>query len=351
MTDLGSHHGTHLRKPSEVTNKSILPGVPQNLTAGDVITFGKSVVREETQVQPIVVRIDFEYNTPAAAPAAPTSQAAAPSERRSSTKPSSGRYGIYVSSSASESSSDESDSDSVVFLHTSSANAPLPANVPLPPPNRDINCLPSFQSLRSSNFSLPSSNSIFRHTLPPIHTLPSAPSSPSSSVMEISPIDEVAPAIEFNPVSQFLSDIIGSVRSGVPLEPQVIGAWPNTPIDLRSVSPPPFPRGTVDNSLASSEDGAASHVSSDVDVDEDVAQEQASAEDNKSAETSVTGETLPPAPEPIEIEASKDSTEDSAEKVAENDIDVPMSDVNDPPTEDAPTVEAAAVRFPFVSIL
>lgn len=309
--------------------------VPQVLTEGDTITFGKRVTREDSDVQPIIAHLQLEY----AIPSAPLSQTIESPEERSSSRPTSGRYGVYVTSDAS-SSSDESDNDSVVFLHSS-------------PPTRDSNCLPSFQSLRSANFSLDSirsnPNNPFRGALPRIHTLSSAPSSRSSSVMEISPTDEAPPSEPPLPATRLLEGLLEAIRneSAAQSEPQVIGAWPKSPIDLRSVSPPPFPRGSVGDSSASSEDGAASHASSDDDVDEeqrenntheDDTPEEAVVPEDKPAETTGSDENPPSLPDAKEVEVVKDNTEESVQNEPESN-DVQMSDTSDAAIEELPAVQ------------
>lgn len=320
----------------ETTSKSLPAETPHIITEGDTITFGKGVAREDSQVQPIVAHVQLEYATPPA-PLTPLSQTADSTEQPSSSKPNSGRYGVYVSSSAS-SSSDDSDNESVVFLHSS-------------PATRDFNCLPSFQSLRSANFSLesirPSTN--LRGALPPIHTLSSAPSSRSSSVMEISPTDEHFPELPLP--NHIVGAILDATRpgSGSHSDPPVIGAWPKSPIDLCSVSPPPFPRGSVDDSSASSEDGAVSHASSDEDIDEDNhennADDEVVAAGDTPADTSGSDEHPPSLPNVAEVEAAQGSIEESTEKEAESNIDEPMSDVNTAPSEEVPAVQDIVVRL------
>ncbi|CAL1701851.1 unnamed protein product [Somion occarium] len=245
VTDLGSHHGTHLLKSGETTSKSLPAQVAHTLADGDTIIFGKSVIRDDSQVRPVVARIELEYSSPPELPSPTTCAKDLPEQQGSK---GSGRYGVYVSSSSS-SSDDESDNDSVVYLHSS------------PPTRRShsSNFLPSFQSLRSANFSLDSIRSSMNAdlfcVLPPIHTLSSASVSPSSSVQEISPIAE---HFARGGPSASASSTVGGI--GLHTDPEVIGAWPKTPVLSRSRSGTPFPRGSPSTSSKPSEDRADTHA-------------------------------------------------------------------------------------------
>jgi len=42
ITDLNSHHGTHITRPGETVSKTIEPDSPAVWADGDVLTFGKS---------------------------------------------------------------------------------------------------------------------------------------------------------------------------------------------------------------------------------------------------------------------------------------------------------------------
>ncbi|KAI0058612.1 hypothetical protein BV25DRAFT_1994116 [Artomyces pyxidatus] len=89
LTDLSSHHGTHVLKQGDAISKKLTPGEPISLDNGDSVTFGKTVGRDECLVRPVtaIVRLlhDEEVSwTPANKGKQPF---------RSST---SGRYGIFV---------------------------------------------------------------------------------------------------------------------------------------------------------------------------------------------------------------------------------------------------------------
>jgi len=114
VIDLSSHHGTHVRKSGELWSKPVPPEVPFPLNDGDLVTFGKTVGRNEECVNPIVVRIELLRGTqpikPLIVPTTPSDK----SSSSSSSKYSSGRYGVYYSSDERPSSplNDESDFES-----------------------------------------------------------------------------------------------------------------------------------------------------------------------------------------------------------------------------------------------
>jgi len=114
LIDLGSHHGTHIRKPGEKFSKMIKAETPTVLSDGDIVTFGKSVGKGDELVRPIVARIELlEAGQSNANPGpvafkplvVPYSSASSPSTpERSHGKSTSGRYGIHASSSSSDES-------------------------------------------------------------------------------------------------------------------------------------------------------------------------------------------------------------------------------------------------------
>ncbi|KAF8962825.1 hypothetical protein BDZ97DRAFT_1073926 [Flammula alnicola] len=107
LIDLGSHHGTHIRKPGERLSMTIKPETPTLLADGDVITFGKSVGKGDECVRPVVVRIELLHAS-GSTPTSPFKPLIVPSS--SSPKSSSGRYGIHTSPSPSSDESCESPS-------------------------------------------------------------------------------------------------------------------------------------------------------------------------------------------------------------------------------------------------
>lgn len=100
LIDLSSHHGTHLRKSGELSSKALQAEVPTALSDGDIITFGKTVGRHEESVRPVVVRIELLRTPPALVVPGPA--------------PTSGRYGVYDSSSPSRPSTPTATSTSSV---------------------------------------------------------------------------------------------------------------------------------------------------------------------------------------------------------------------------------------------
>ncbi|KAF6752664.1 hypothetical protein DFP72DRAFT_1070233 [Ephemerocybe angulata] len=91
LTDLSSHHGTHVRKAGEMFSKSLKAEVPTRLSDGDTITFGKKVGRHsDDSVQPVVVRTEMVRTIK------PLVVPATPSDKSVSRSPSGG-YGVYSS--------------------------------------------------------------------------------------------------------------------------------------------------------------------------------------------------------------------------------------------------------------
>ncbi|KAJ7090592.1 hypothetical protein C8R43DRAFT_1050373 [Mycena crocata] len=107
LTDLRSHHGTHIRKRDEALSKPLNPETPTLLADGDVVTFGKSVGSDKGLVRPVVARVELLYGSqpPLKPLVVPGS---AEGHLHKSLRPPSGRYGVYVpASSEASSSSDE----------------------------------------------------------------------------------------------------------------------------------------------------------------------------------------------------------------------------------------------------
>ena len=102
-----SHHGTHVRKPSEMFAKPLKPEVAFQLNDGDIVTFGKPVGRHEECVRPVVVRVELVRNPqpikPLVVPSTPSDKSSTSSSSSSSImKHYTGRYGVYASSSSDE---------------------------------------------------------------------------------------------------------------------------------------------------------------------------------------------------------------------------------------------------------
>ena len=137
LIDLGSHHGTHIRKPGERLSRPLKPETPTLLADGDTVTFGKSVGKNEECVKPVVARIELLY-TGSAYSTSPIKPLVVPSNSspvsdKSSVKSNSGRYGI---SDASSSSSDESSFNSGLYSDIEEIPAPTsPSSKPITPQN------------------------------------------------------------------------------------------------------------------------------------------------------------------------------------------------------------------------
>ncbi|SJL09210.1 uncharacterized protein ARMOST_12586 [Armillaria ostoyae] len=177
LIDLGSHHGTHLRKPDQPVSTMLRSEMPTALATNDIITFGKTVGRGGDMVRPVVARVEVLYNQPVSA-FRPLIVPDSPTNSEGSAK-SSGRYGLHVSSSESSSGSDH-DSD-IEELRS-------------PPPASSNRCGPPqrFDSL------LGRASEVLKILIPPVR---SAPSSQSSPIMN---------HIFFSPSPQPPSEFVGS---------------------------------------------------------------------------------------------------------------------------------------------
>lgn len=142
ITDLHSHHGTHLIRPGEKTPKRLEPETATVLADGDVLIFGKAVGRDKDTVEPVTAHVKLLFApTPENAAAAPLPGRISLSPDTASSEKSpapgtSGRYGIYVSSDSSASSSDgDSDVEEIPppygfppRLHTTASQSSQPSN-------------------------------------------------------------------------------------------------------------------------------------------------------------------------------------------------------------------------------
>src|ERR1700722_9164811 len=119
LTDLNSHHGTHILKPGEMFPRTLKPETPTVLADGDVITFGKMVGKDSQTVSPVVVRVELLYDSPSEtvsrlSPLLPTTTPTKSTAESSteSNKSQAGRYGLYTTSSHNSEASSQSDPDS-----------------------------------------------------------------------------------------------------------------------------------------------------------------------------------------------------------------------------------------------
>ncbi|KAI0707465.1 hypothetical protein C8T65DRAFT_651084 [Cerioporus squamosus] len=110
VTDLHSHHGTHILRPGDLVSTTLQPEVPTVLADGDRVTFGKSVGRDSYLVTPVVVRIELMASSPPPNEAHPKPQGYGNEHDKTSR---SGRYGISLPSPESSPSSSDGDSDSI----------------------------------------------------------------------------------------------------------------------------------------------------------------------------------------------------------------------------------------------
>ncbi|KAF9039184.1 hypothetical protein BJ165DRAFT_1496634 [Panaeolus papilionaceus] len=265
LIDLNSHHGTYIRRPDEKYSKVIKPESPTLLHDGDVVTFGKTVGKNEEAVRPVTVRVELVYQPAASSPSSskPSSAAslfsASPSLSHSTvTKPSSGRYGVHNSaSSSSDNESYSSDMYSDVDCARSiSPTPPPPAEEPAPlPPSESQN------SIEAPKAKVPfNAVNILRNLLPPLHPPPPRENLPS-----------VADIMHryFRPTPPLLSslfDLPQPPRSGIeesqPIgfdasqhdiyEPEVqsLRSRSESPMDLASTSPSPAPEVIVSRQLS-----------------------------------------------------------------------------------------------------
>ncbi|KAJ7584753.1 hypothetical protein C8J56DRAFT_1088499 [Mycena floridula] len=231
ITDLSSHHGTHLRKPSETISKMLAPELATPLADGDILTFGKSVGKNDGLVRPVVARVELIQAIPAVVPATTMKPViVADDEPRAS--PKSGRYGIFMpSSGSSDGSSDHIDSDIEELPSPPSAKSSLPSlgrsaldafKKFIPPPFPARNYSESFASLPP---------------LPPI--LPSMVSNPipvwgydfddnrSVRSMDFSPSPRSHSPSPAASGSAMMADVIDCTPAP-PIDPIVVGAWPHS---------------------------------------------------------------------------------------------------------------------------
>jgi hypothetical protein len=139
----------------------LIPETPTQLAEGDVITFGKSVGSRADLVRPVVARVELRYRRGLKPFLTPPSSVIHLDLTKGSPKSSSGRYGLYDSSSSSsdDGSSVMSDHDSdIEEILVSGANA-----VPLQPRG-------SHSSEKGSN--LTRAFEVLKRLIPPVHAPP-----------------------------------------------------------------------------------------------------------------------------------------------------------------------------------
>ncbi|EJF59445.1 hypothetical protein DICSQDRAFT_148514 [Dichomitus squalens LYAD-421 SS1] len=243
ITDLHSHHGTHILRPGELVSTSLKPEVPTVLADGDQITFGKSVGRDYFLVRPVVARVEmifggdapqrasspsprsFEalYSIPG--PDADDSQSQ-PHERdidKTPARASTGRYGVFLPSPESSSSSSDGDSDIQEISPPSSPQHDSAPSFPRRLPFGSAMSIPLGARLR-----------LLQQILPPIHIADSP--EPEYYPPPIEPFSLQEIHVEAGVVEGEEDMDLSSSRASSPLhddplreEPSVVGAWPHTP--------------------------------------------------------------------------------------------------------------------------
>jgi len=244
VTDLKSHHGTHIMRPGDTVTRAITPEVPNVLADGDVLTFGKAVGKDQDLVRPITVHVELQFSRDMEA----VPLAAAVSRETSSPKSGSGRYGVFLPPSDTSSSSD-SDSDI--------EEIPAPLSPSLQTHGFEFNTRLNSLVHEATCALRRDSDMLRRHVLPPISILFTPSPEPPSFGLGLrreaeSSFDIYDP--EESPESQSdaplrLPLFSPSTDVDAPCEqPEFIGAWPKSP--MRSPSRTP------------AEENALTHVSS-----------------------------------------------------------------------------------------
>ncbi|KAL1942162.1 hypothetical protein VTO73DRAFT_6226 [Trametes versicolor] len=245
ITDLHSHHGTHVLRPGELVWTGLKPEVPTVLADGDLITFGKTVGRESYLVRPVVVRVQLVFGrdasprAPSPLPSSLTHDDSSPD--KAPARSSSGRYGVYPPSPDSSPSTSDGDSDA-------QENSP-------PASPQDL--LPSFERVlsRSQSMSLQSGRlRLLQSLLPPIHvSRHDSPETPPCDVEEsffepaqVIPLDheeedmDLSSSRSASPEENRDDDVTFVMA---PEEPPIVGAWPGSSSSSSSSpeqSPEPF---------------------------------------------------------------------------------------------------------------
>ncbi|KAG6839676.1 hypothetical protein C0991_000287 [Blastosporella zonata] len=227
LIDMNSHHGTHIRKPYEPSSRMINPESPTRLFDGDVVTFGKSVGRNNEYVRPVVAHIQLIYDRPSI------------DLTKIPTISSSGRFSVYSSSS-------DSDIEELSSIPASGPNA-----LPLAPRTRPV---------PSNTTSIGRAIQVFKRLLPPAHPVvvytPST-SSPDSLAVNVphspSPRSEAYPRSPLNQERDRSTSpmdlaspspvipILSIPDEHPPEDPSIIGAYPKSPNQSQSAPNTSFP--------------------------------------------------------------------------------------------------------------
>ncbi|KAI0919935.1 hypothetical protein AcW1_002941 [Taiwanofungus camphoratus] len=291
IIDLHSHHGTHILRPGDSMSRMIKSEVPTVLADGDMVTFGKTVGRDEHLVRPVTVHVKLLFGSDPAPTPSPSLHSIAPleSSERAATKAGSGRYGVTLFSDSSLSTSDE-DSDSDMESPPS-----LPATLP---------------AIRRASMAVASAGSssrlhFLRQFLPPLHPLYADLS------VQVEGTDEEDDSEVSSQSSESTS--ISSVHEYSADEPSVVGAWPGSPSG--SVSPlsgvplsPHLPPTGLSSEIYTFHDKLVNQMSQNEEVpklsDELGQHDESSAESN-----AVPLQTLPPPPPVLQEESQRAPTD------------------------------------------
>ncbi|OBZ73305.1 hypothetical protein A0H81_07196 [Grifola frondosa] len=268
------HHGLELPpryscvKTRDLVSTAIKPEVPTVLADGDVITFGKSVGRDEFLVRPITVRVKLVVGTGSSPRPSFVDLVTPEPEEKTSPRSSTGRYGVFIpSSESSASTSDESDIQEISPPSSPRASAQA--------------IHPFFLSLAESH-----SNrlQLLRRLLPPVDFPPihSSTISASSDDSSFASGHAQMPSNggDLGPVSLGPDDDVLMILSD-PI-PHVIGAWPGSPtrpgLEDHLSSNPPSPESnevailgndrisSVEAIAPASRERSASDASDDVEI-------------------------------------------------------------------------------------
>jgi len=278
IIDLDSHHGTHIRKPGETSSKMLASKIPIQLSDGDIITFGKTVGRNEEMVRPIVARVQLLHGGSSTATikplVVPDTLADGPSSSRcvpispsssSSDEAYNGQSDVYSDceeisppSHVNVTPADvpQAESQSKTESHLGRAFEVLKRFIPTPP-------IPAVQSQcdasprpdeRSRQFGSLSSSMISPSDLPPLWSLPTSRISFTPRYPSVDLPDQFIDLPPINPIKT--SHVIDFSGSDSPMDlaslsppppeqvPFAVGAW----ADVSSTSPDPMPI-QVDNEV------------------------------------------------------------------------------------------------------
>lgn len=234
--DMGSHHGTHIRKKDELLSKMLTPHVATMLADGDTITFGKSVAKSEGIVRPVVARVELSASSepphhvrdgqlkPLIVPEVSKSPDLKPVSRSLS-----GRFCVPSSGESDGSDSDPGSSD----IEDGSSPSPKSSSQSLLGPASVSSIGRAFDAFKSL---IPTSTTQPAQRLPPINLLRPIPVIDFDDTEGHDGKDgEVSMGFSPSPSKS------PSVPNGQPgAEPMIVGAWP-TSADSSPVSSPVSP--------------------------------------------------------------------------------------------------------------